>query len=175
MGRQRHNRSSDAGRIAICESWASHLEHVYTDRAYGIQVSNAFLGTFVDRLDAWRNHRLNHVPIGLHLDLLDNVEPGISNDRFGGGGGAVIDNVTGLTNGQLFSVLYRRRSSLGPTMTSCRHILVRRVCALRPNLSVPSIDAATDDPQVYRQRIINDLLPGSGIAVGDVDALFNSY
>ncbi len=26
MGRQRHNRSSDAGRIAICESWAEHLE-----------------------------------------------------------------------------------------------------------------------------------------------------
>ncbi len=24
-------------------------------------------------------------------------------------------------------------------MTSCRHILLRRVCALRPNLSVPSI------------------------------------
>jgi hypothetical protein len=114
---------------------------VYTDREFGIQVSNAFLGTFIDRLDAWRNHRPNHVPIGLHLDLIDNVEPMVSDDRFGGGSGAVIDNVTGLTNGQLFSVL----------------------------------DAATDDPQVYRQRIINDLLPGSGIAVGDVDALFNSY
>jgi hypothetical protein len=131
----------DAGRLAICESWAEHLEHVYTDRAYGIQVSNTFLGTFINRLDAWRNHRLNHVPIGLHLDLIDNVEPATSDDRIGGGSGAVMDNVTGLTNGQLFSVL----------------------------------DAATDDPQVYRQRIINDLLPGSGIAVGDVDALFNSY
>ena len=173
MGRQRHNRSTDAGRLAICESGASHLEHVYTDREFGGNFSGPI--SWVDRLDGWRNHRLNHVPIGLHLDLLDNAEPVISDDRFGGGSGAVIDNVIGLTNGQLFSVLYRRRSSLGPTMTSCRHILVRRVCALRPNLSVPSIDAATDDPQVYRQRIINDLLPGSGIAVGDVDALFNSY
>jgi hypothetical protein len=129
-----------AGRLAITESWAEHLEHVYTDRAYtGFPTS---IGEpWLDRLDGWRNHRPNHVPIGLHLDLLDNAEPAISDDRFGGGSGAVIDNVTGLTNGQLFSVL----------------------------------DAATDDPQVYRQRIINDLLPGSGIAVGDVDALFNSY
>ncbi|MEQ8706943.1 MAG: hypothetical protein RIC19_23625, partial [Phaeodactylibacter sp.] len=93
-----------AGRIAICESWAEHLEHVYTDRAYtGFPAS---IGEpWLDRLDGWRNHRPNHVPIGLHLDLLDNAEPAISDDRFGGGSGAVIDNVTGLTNGQLFSVL----------------------------------------------------------------------
>ena len=35
MVQQRHNRSSDAGRIAICESWAEHLEQVYTDREFG--------------------------------------------------------------------------------------------------------------------------------------------
>lgn len=112
---------------------------MYTDREFGGNFSG--VRSWLDRLDRWRNHRPNHVPIGLHLDLLDNAEPPISDDRFGGGSGAVIDNVMGLTNGQLFSVL----------------------------------DAATDDPQVYRQRIINDLLPGSGIVVGDVNALFNSY
>jgi hypothetical protein len=139
MGRQHHYRSSDAGRLAISESWAEHLEHVYTDRAYGVNFSGAF--SWLDRLDRWRNDSPNHVPIGIHLDLFDNMEPPLSFDREGGGSCLVVDNVTGLTNGQLFSVL----------------------------------DAATDDPQVYRQRIINDLLPGSGIAVGDVDALFNSY
>jgi hypothetical protein len=130
----------DAGRLAICESWASHLEHVYTDRAYnGFPASIGI--NWLMRLDLTRNDSPNHVPIGIHLDLFDNMEPPLSFDREGGGSGLVVDNVTGLTNGQLFSVL----------------------------------DAATDDPQVYRQRIINDLLPGSGIAVGDVDALFNSY
>ncbi|NBC09376.1 MAG: hypothetical protein GVY26_19475 [Bacteroidetes bacterium] len=130
----------DAGILAICESWAEHLEHVYTDRAYN-GFPTSINEPWVDRLDRWRNDSPNHVPIGIHLDLFDNMEPPLSFDREGGGSGLVVDNVTGLTNGQLFSVL----------------------------------DAATDDPQEYRQRIINDLLPGSGIAVGDVDALFNSY
>ncbi len=80
MGRQRHNRSSDAGRLAICESWAEHLEQVYTDRAYGGNFSGP--RSWIDRLDGWRNHRPNHVPIGLHLDLLDNAEPAILDDRF---------------------------------------------------------------------------------------------
>ncbi len=35
--------------------------------------------------------------------------------------------------------VYRRRSSLVSKVTSCRHKLVRRVCALCPNLSVPSL------------------------------------
>ncbi len=80
MVQQRHNRSSDAGRLAICESWAEHLEHVYTDRAYGGNFSGTI--SWVDRLDGWRNHRPNHVPIGLHLDLLDNAEPAILDDKF---------------------------------------------------------------------------------------------
>ncbi|NRA49816.1 MAG: hypothetical protein HRU12_11845, partial [Phaeodactylibacter sp.] len=57
----------DAGRIAICESWAEHLEHVYTDRAYGGNFS--IPRSWIDRLDRWRNDSPNHVPIGIHLDL----------------------------------------------------------------------------------------------------------
>jgi hypothetical protein len=132
----------DAGRIAICESWASHLEHVYTDRAYG--GNNSWLGiqTWLTRLEELRNDSPNHVPIGLHFDLFDNMlDVNNACDREGGGCGPIIDNVAGFTNGQLFSLL----------------------------------DANTDDPDIYRARILNELLPGSGNMAADVDALFNSY
>ncbi|WP_282774815.1 hypothetical protein [Phaeodactylibacter xiamenensis] len=132
----------DAGRIAICESWASHLEHVYTDRAYGGNNSWALANTWQTVLEETRNDSPNHVPIGLHFDLFDNM-PDVNNacDRDGGGCGPIVDNVAGFTNGQLFSVL----------------------------------DENTTDPGIYQNRILNDLLPGSGVMAADVNALFNSY
>ena len=141
MVQQRHNRSSDAGRLAICESWASHLEHVYTDRAYGGNNSIPF--DWQIRLERTRNHRLNHVPIGLHFDLFDNQNDlNDACDRvIGSGCGPIADNVAGFTNGELFSIL----------------------------------DENTTDPDIYQARVINDLLPGSGNTVADVNALFNSY
>ena len=44
MGRQLHSHSSDSGRLAICESWASHLEHMYTDREFGETLVDQLVG-----------------------------------------------------------------------------------------------------------------------------------
>ncbi|WP_425420690.1 hypothetical protein [Phaeodactylibacter xiamenensis] len=144
MVQQRHNRSSDAGRIAICESWAEHLEQVYTDREFGGNTSLFPAGRTREReLELTRNHRLNHVPIGLHFDLFDNQNDlNDACDRvIGSGCGPIADNVAGFTNGELFSIL----------------------------------DENTTDPDIYQAKVINDLLPGSGNTVADVNALFNSY
>jgi len=115
---------------------------VYTDRAYGATNSWGFPDTWQIILEELRNDSPNHVPIGLHFDLFDNM-PDVNDacDNEGGGCGPIADNVAGFTNGQLFSLL----------------------------------DANTDDPDIYRARILNELLPGSGNTVADVDALFNSY
>jgi hypothetical protein len=80
---------------------------VYTDRAYGGNTSLFPAGrTWLDELEEIRNDSPNHVPIGLHFDLFDNM-PDVNNacDREGGGCGPIVDNVAGFTNGQLFSVL----------------------------------------------------------------------
>jgi len=37
------------------------------------------------------------------------------------------------------------------------------------------LDENTTDPGIYQNRILNDLLPGSGVMAADVNALFNSY
>ena len=37
------------------------------------------------------------------------------------------------------------------------------------------LDENTTDPDIYQARVINDLLPGSGNTVADVNGLFNSY
>ncbi len=94
----------NAGRLAICESWAKHLEHVYTDRAYGGNTSSGV--TWRDELEEIRNDSPNHVPIGLHFDLFDNM-PDVNNacDNEGGGCVPIVDNVAGFTNGQLCAVL----------------------------------------------------------------------
>jgi hypothetical protein len=125
--------------IAVCESWAEHIEHVYTDRRYGV---NSSIGvTWEQELEEIRNDAPDHVPIGLHLDLFDTNVDTTACDREGGGCGPIVDNVAGFTNGQLFSVL----------------------------------DENTVIPAIYRVRILNELLPGSGNTAANVDALFNSY
>jgi len=117
---------------------------VYTDRAYGGNTSLLPAGrTWERELELTRNHRPNHVPIGLHFDLFDNQNDLIDAcDRvIGSGCSPIADNVAGFTNGELFSIL----------------------------------DENTTDPGIYQARVINDLLPGSGNTVANVDALFNSY
>ena len=58
--------------------------------------------TWLDELEKLRNDSPNHVPIGLHLDLFDNM-PDANNacDREGGSCGPTADNVAGFTNEQL--------------------------------------------------------------------------
>lgn len=86
--------SDDAGRIAICESWAEHIGSAYAHRSY---FTNTSIGeTFEARTERRVNAKPNHVPWGLHHDLLDGVVDPPTR---------VVDHVSGFTNAQLFNTL----------------------------------------------------------------------
>ncbi len=93
--------SSNAGIIAVCESWAEHIGLIYTDRTYGTTSIN-----YEQILETRRNESLNHIPIGLYNDLIDN-SPDIVNacDANGNSCGVINDQVSGLTNAILFNLL----------------------------------------------------------------------
>jgi hypothetical protein len=140
--------SADAGRIAICESWAEHIAWTYVHRRY--QGNTSIAGTWERRLETTRNHFPSHVPVGLHHDLIDNANllDGNACDRRGPDAntppacGMVVDNVVSFTNGQLFSIL---------------------------GVGVNSIEA-------YRARLIEELLPTvPANTVQQVNGLFDSY
>lgn len=96
--------SLDAGRIAVCESWAEYLGHNYNHRRY--MARNSVVGTWESQVEETRNDSPNHIPIGLYHDLVDNSGPeALANDNDGGGFGPILDNVNGFTNAQLFSIL----------------------------------------------------------------------
>ena len=121
--------SLDAGRIAVCESWAEYIGDSYNHRRYGGNTSLLPVGTTWEiELEQTRNDVPGHVPIGLHLDLIDpavGIEPFLAcEDSAPASCGPILDNVTGFTNAQLFSVL----------------------------------DENTATPEDYRVRIINELL-----------------
>jgi len=86
--------SDDAGRIAVCESWAEHIGMTYAHRSY---FTNTSIGeTFEARTERRVNAKPNHVPWGLHHDLLDGVVDPPTR---------VVDHVSGFTNAQLFNTL----------------------------------------------------------------------
>ena len=100
--------SSNAGIISICESWAEHIGNTYAHRIYGIDHSNEIAtNTYNIILERTRNATQNHVPIGLHHDLIDdeNILDAFVCDRRTVICGTVIDNVRDFTIAQLFSVL----------------------------------------------------------------------
>jgi len=89
--------SYDAGRIAVAESWGEHIALTYADREYPTNGLTSFIGTYVGLLELTVNESLNHIPIGLYHDLIDNgIEPTAT---------GVNDAVTGFTNSQMFSAL----------------------------------------------------------------------
>jgi len=100
--------SDDAGRIAVCESWAEHIGMTYAHRRYGS--NNSIPNNWEILLERTRNDSPNHIPIGLHHDLFDNtnvrdttacdIEGPIINQCTG-----VVDNVSGFTISQMFSSL----------------------------------------------------------------------
>ena len=105
--------SQDAGRIAVCESWAEHVGETYTHRRY--LENNSIFGDWERRLETTRNDTTNHVPIGLHHDLIDvaNVLDTNACDRTRPPQcGPIVDNVSGFFNGQLFSVLTPQVSNI---------------------------------------------------------------
>jgi hypothetical protein len=94
--------SSNAGIISICESWGEHIGLSYADRTYG---GNGIIN-YADRLERRRNESLNHIPIGLYNDLIDNSPDILSAcDADGNSCGVINDQVSGLTNAILFNLL----------------------------------------------------------------------
>ncbi len=99
--------SWDAGRIALCESWAEHIGMTFADKTYPTDPLTSINGTYIDRLERTWNESTNHIPIGFYNDLID----GINTSETAGDGywgnqntGTIDDNVSGLTNAQLFSL-----------------------------------------------------------------------
>lgn len=84
--------STDAGRIAICESWAEHIGLTYAHKQYPDK-------NFDDRLEETRNATLHHIPIGLYHDLsdthLDDVQA--CDDNFPPDCGVIDDQISGFT------------------------------------------------------------------------------
>jgi len=100
--------SWEAERIALCESWAEHIGRTFTDKTYG---NDPWFTThyinYDEYLEHQRNEISNHIPIGYYHDLID----GINTTEQAGDGywgnintGTINDNISGLTNQQLFSL-----------------------------------------------------------------------
>lgn len=130
--------------IALCESWAEHIGESYTHDRYGAANSGGGpTDTWQTELEETRNNTPNHVPIGLYHDLIDDV-PDVNpacEDNDGTSCGPIVDNVSGFSNGEMFSLL------------------------------TPFID----NVDLFRLSVENNLLPGSGNTLADLDALFDSY
>ncbi len=97
--------SNDAGRIAVCESWAEHVGHVFADEKYEITLETSINGTWLQLLDKTWNESPDHIPIGLYLDLIDTGAETNSFNQTSPESTMVVDNVSGFTNEQLFSSL----------------------------------------------------------------------
>ncbi len=98
--------SWEAGRIALCESWAEHIGMSFTHKTYPLK-SNTSIGnyTYLEKLEKTWNETSNHIPIGLYHDLIDSgVEPQSANE-YSSGTTTVIDNVSGFSNQQMFNCL----------------------------------------------------------------------
>ncbi len=107
--------SIDAGRIALCESWAEHIGRTFADKTYGANVSISSYLTYIKWLEHQRNEVTDHIPIGFYHDLIDGININeIAGDGYWGqtNPGTIIDNISGLTNAQLFSLLNSNISSL---------------------------------------------------------------
>ena len=98
--------SWEAGRIALCESWAEHIGMSFTHKSYPLS-GNTSIGniTYLRQLEETWNEFDNHIPIGVYLDLIDNgVEP-LSINEHNSGSTTVIDNVSGFSNQQMYNCL----------------------------------------------------------------------
>ncbi len=99
--------STDAGRIALCESWDEHIGRTFADKTYGNDPWFSIYQNYDEYLEHQRNEISNHIPIGYYHDLID----GINTTEQAGDGywgnvnpGTINDNISGLTNQQLFSL-----------------------------------------------------------------------
>ena len=98
----------NAGRIALCESWAEHIGKTIAHETYGLNNSLNSHPDYLIYLEKQRNEELNHIPTGYYQDLIDPIKIGeIAHDGYWANGtiGSINDNVSGLSNNQLFSLL----------------------------------------------------------------------
>ncbi|MCI5080632.1 MAG: hypothetical protein MRY78_03015 [Saprospiraceae bacterium] len=93
----------DADLISISESWCEYLGYDYTHRVYGDLASG--IDNYEFQLERLRFKEHQHVPTGLHHDLIDYAESGISCNESGGDCQQVQDFVSGFTREQLFQSL----------------------------------------------------------------------
>ena len=134
------------------------MGRVYAHRTYG---SNNSFNTPLVLTNSWEiqleriwNESMNHIPVGLHHDLVDIGEPVLTffaGQTLLGTGSAcnqdasacviINDNVNGFTNTQMFS----------------------------------SLDANTTTYNQYRDSLVNNHLGSTTNTVMEVDDLFNSY
>ncbi len=96
--------SFKAGRIAICESWAHHIEFLMTSMRF---IEPDLL---TDVLERRRNRNEDHIPIGVHWDVQDaapELFAACDWDPTPGSipCGAIRDHISGLTIAQLFNIL----------------------------------------------------------------------
>lgn len=100
-----------AGIIEVAESWAEYLGHVYNHNYYGSNASITRRGsriTWEHQLERLWNEKPNHIPIGLHHDLVDVGEPfgPFSCDQDAPTHcSSISDVVDGFTRSQMFSCL----------------------------------------------------------------------
>jgi len=103
-----NSNSHDAGRIALCESWADHIGNTYAHRSYP---TTSFGGTFQALLESSWNESQDHIPIGLYNDLSDIGETliGIGTisacNEDGSGCTLIDDQVSGFTIRQMYTCL----------------------------------------------------------------------
>jgi len=86
-----------------------HIELTFADMTYGANTSTGQIPpNYIDLLENTRNEMTDHIPIGLYHDLIDGIN---TNEQAGDGDwgttntGTINDNVSGLTNAQLFNLL----------------------------------------------------------------------
>jgi len=99
---------ADADIIAVAESWAEHVALTFSDITYGGNPSFITYPDYVTLQEHRRNEAANHIPRGLYYDLIDGINiTEMAGDGFWGTDnlGTIDDNVSGLTNAQLFSLL----------------------------------------------------------------------
>lgn len=110
--------SFDAGRIAVCESWAEHIGDTYTDQTFVLDHSNGGASPALIAANRWANilerDRLdfNHVPVSVYQDLIDDNSAPIAGSTeniligaSGSDGTLAGGGVTGFTNAIIFSHL----------------------------------------------------------------------
>ena len=97
--------STNASLIALCESWAEHIGIDFAGQSYPVNNSDPIWASWITRSERVKNESLNHIPIGLYHDLIDdNVDVSNSCD-YNGNCGPINDHASGFSNQQLFDFL----------------------------------------------------------------------